>query len=69
MKLYFDDLSVESSIRYNDGISGFGVTRLNGDYPFILKLSNFHCDSYSLLSMLAEDKRLPLILYFKYNLH
>ena len=69
MKLYFDDLSVESSIRYNDDISGFGVTRLNGDYPFILKLSNFHCDSYSLLSMLAEDKRLPLILYFKYNLH
>ena len=69
MRLYFDDLSKDTSISYIDNISTIDVTRLRNDYPFILKLSNFKCNNDTLLNMLATDKRLPLILYFDYLVH
>ena len=69
MRLYFDDLSKDAPISYIDNISTIDVTRLRNDYPFILKLSNFKCSNDTLLSMLATDKRLPLILYFDYFPH
>ncbi len=68
MRLYFDDLSKDTRISYIDNISTIDVTRLRDDYPFILKLSNFKCNDNTLLSMLSTDKRLPLILYFGYNI-
>ena len=69
MRLYFDDLSKETPISYIDNISTIDVTQLRNDYPFILKLSNFKCNNNTLLSMLATDKRLPLILHFDYLVH
>ena len=69
MRLYFDDLSKETPISYIDNISTIDVTQLRNDYPFILKLSNFKCVDNSFLSMLATDKRLPLILHFDYLVH
>ena len=67
--LYFNDLSVKTSIRYIANVSTIDVTNVDGDYPFILKLSNFKCVDVNFLSMLEKDKRLPLILYFSYNLN
>ena len=67
--LYYNGLSVKTSIRYIANVSTIDVTNVDGDYPFILKLSNFKCVDNSFLSMLAEDKRTPLILYFSYKLH
>ena len=67
--LYYNDLSVKTSIRYIANVSTIDVTRVDGEYPFILKLSNFKCLDNSFLNMLSEDKRTPLILYFSYNLH
>ena len=69
MRIFFDDLSRDTHISYIDNISTIDVTRLRNDYPFILKLSNFKCSNNTLLSMLATDKRLPLILYFDYFPH
>ena len=69
MRLYFDDLSKETPISYIDNISTIDVTQLRNDYPFILKLYNFKCNNNTLLSMLATDKRLPLILHFDYLVH
>ena len=67
--LYYNDLSVKTSIRYIANVSTIDVTNVDGDYPFILKLSNFKCVDNSFLNMLAEDKRTPLILYFDYSVH
>ena len=67
--LYYGDLSVHTSIRYIANVSSIDVTNVNGDYPFILKLSNFKCVDNSFLNMLEKDKRTPLILYFEYRLH
>ena len=67
--VYYNDLTVKTSIRYIANVSTIDVTNVDGEYPFILKLSNFKCVDNTFLSMLSEDKRTPLILYFKYNLH
>ena len=67
--LYYGDLSVHTSIRYIANVSSIDVTNVDGDYPFILKLSNFKCVDISFLNMLEKDKRTPLILYFNYRLH
>ena len=67
--LYFNDLSVKTSIRYIANVSTIDVTNVDGDYPFILKLSNFKCVDNSFLNMLEKDKRLPLIIHFSYQLH
>ena len=67
--LYYGDLSVRTSIRYIANVSSIDVTNVDGDYPFILKLSNFKCVDISFLNMLEKDKRTPLIIHFSYNLH
>ena len=67
--LYYGDLSAQAQIAYINNVSTINVTRVDGEYPFILKLSNFRCYDNFLLTLLEKDKRLPLILYFKYDLH
>ena len=67
--LYYGDLSVKTAIHYIANVSFIDVIRVEGEYPFILKLSNFKCVDTTLLNMLEKDKRLPLILHFDYRLH
>ena len=69
ISVYYNDLTVETYIRYIKNVSTIDVTRVYGDYPFILKLSNFRCFDSSFLNMLSKDKRTPLFIHFIYPLH